>query len=1463
MTEKAKSYGTYVRQRASKRSLVIDALSELSGIRDGQVVDNNAKKARMNNGKKKINANAAPEQPNSRKSSEIFDLAFVRFFIIEGAIVAVTYLEPINGLSLMDSVSEVGESSAQGALRNQAKLGQPKEAKKKTPAPKKKKEPLAAIGQPLPTASLQMEAPHVCLKCGAKKFQYKWLHFCCGNGSIKIASNDFPPELHRLFTSQDEDALHFRQYVRMYNSLFAFCSLGGDYNAKTEKGIYVFLLHGQIYHNLPDLLPGNEKPKYLQLYFYDARFEAVTRSKVFLEVRRDIVDILMRVTSINPYARFFRSLRDLTVTHSTQIVISQSTVLDQRVYNAPSTDEVAAIWPDSMSSSEYSGPHIIVSGKSTRKHRICHYYGCYDPLQYPLLFPYGDCGWTQGLRKTYKSTQKKALMDVSPVSSCVVHSEDSLLEQEANRSADCSGTSNRHISAREYYAYKLQIRPGNMLLLGGRCFQQYIVDMYVKIENTRLDFFRRNQQTIRVDMYQGILDTVDDGEKSANNIGRRVILPPSFIGGPRDMKKRYLNAMALVQRFGKPDLFVTMTCNANWPEITAELADTETAADRPDVVARVFRSKLIALKKQITEEQVFGKLTGPADYDTFVSAEIPSTDSPQLRKIILKHMMHGPCGSLNPKCGCMKKKVKDEFACKYNYPKSYVEETTTNEDSYPLYRRRNTGEHVRIHGANLDNRWVIPYNPYLSLLFDCHLNVEVCSTIQAVKYLYEYVYKGHDRVSFNVAGEGNEGVDEIENFQAGRWVSPCEAAWRIFGFDLFEMTPSVMLLPVHIKNASLPRGTGLTYTGMITEYRWDSSNKEWIKRSYKKNNVGRMAFVVPSEGERFFLHLLLGKVKSPISFDHLKTVCGVLYSTFQEAAIKLGLFQEDNAITACLEEAAEAQMPSEMRQLFATLLIFCQPSNPNALWLRFYSSLSEDFKHKYPDCPSKVKSLTVKELKSSLEAMGKTLEYFELGHLVEEAQDGMRVTRDIADALEAPIPPECLDCRDKLNAAQAAAFNSIMCYIQDGKPGCFFVDGPGGTGKTFLYNVLYAEVRLAGKIVLPTATSGIAASNIPSGRTTHSRFKIPLDSEISLACDVPKQGSLAALIKEVVLIIWDEASMARRENIESLDLLLRDLCYPDQPFGGKVIVFVGDFRQVLPILPRRTQKEAVGLVESAYVQIPQHIIRYYAMNDDPVSELAATIFPEISVPGFDSNIFNERAILTPMNEDVDTINEYMIKLFPGTSTVYESYDSILDDSCTLYPTEFLNTLCPGGMSPQQLELKIGSPVILMRNLAPSKGMCNGTRLICRRFLPNSIICEIVLGHYKGTLYFVPRVNLRPSSSCKYPFQFERKQFPLKLSFAMTINKSQGQTLSQVLIYLPQPCFSHGQLYVALSRAKKSDNVTVYTPQPPATCTGSSVKNIVSYDVLRLANIITCEVWFIYEHNLLAEAIAFHKLAYNI
>ncbi|XP_021732988.1 uncharacterized protein LOC110699780 [Chenopodium quinoa] len=1002
--------------------------------------------------------------------------------------------------------------------------------------------PLAIIGENLPVGPLVLESASCCLYCNAKKFMYETSSSCCCGGQVVVAANQFPDKLCRLYLSEEEDAKHFKQYSRMSNNLFAYSSIRGKTESTTFKGIYLFKMHGQVYHSVPDLLPNDGSPKFLQLYFYDGQHEVQNRVNCFPEVREDIIRILMKITEMNPYARFFRSLREIEIDEDTQIVLSQNPVLDQRVYNAPVSDEVAAVWPDGASSSQISTPHIIVHGKSAQTHRICHYYGCYDPLQYLLLFPFGECGWTQNLKKRNVGGKNHTQQVPDPIHSCTVHTVQNFLDEEESRTVKHRTRADKYISPREYYAYVLQMRPSNMLLRSGRCFQQFVVDMYVKIENSRLDYLRNNQDIIRADLYQGIHDSVTDGETDASKVGHLVVLPPSFIGCLRDLKRRYLNAMALVQRYGKPDLFITMTCNANWPEIKCELQPGEKAQDRPDIVARIFCAKLL--------------IRGPSEYDKFVCAEIPSFYNPRLRKVVLTHMMHGPCGKLNPKCPCMRMDGK-KMICKNGYPKDYNSEAANNKDGYPVYRRRPTG---------------------------------------------------HDRISFKISATNEKKFDEIEQFQSSRWVSPCEGIWRIFGFDLFENFPPVMPLPVHLPNmqsiavrpfenfrrvvrdpkrartplteyfavnASVDGGVNLLYSDFPEHYTWNSNVKEWKDRKNALTVVGRISFVLPAEGERYYLRLLLLNVRNSTSFTDLCTVDNYVCATFQETAKRLGLLEDDDAASICLTEAAEIQLPCALRRLFATILIFCQPSDPASLWEKYYASLSEDYRYQFKDCPGKAKQLTVSLLEQHLESMGKSLKTFGLDHLGYNVSDEFRKTRVITDALNIPIPEEYINSRSRLNEAQLNAYDVIMNHVKEGKGGAFFIDGPGDTGKTFLYNSLYAEIRMMNKILLPTASSGIAASNLPSGRTTHSRFKIPVDHESCFTCDVPKQGSLAQLLKETALIIWDEASMANKANLQALDLLLQDICENTTLFGGKLIIFGGDFRQVLPVVPQKSLRHAV------------------------------------------------------------------------------------------------------------------------------------------------------------------------------------------------------------------------------------------------------------------------------------------------
>lgn len=179
---------------------------------------------------------------------------------------------------------------------------------------------------------------------------------------------------------------------------------------------------------------------------------------------------------------------------------------------------------------------------------------------------------------------------------------------------------------------------------------------------------------------------------------------------------------------------------------------------------------------------------------------------------------------------------------------------------------------------------------------------------------------------------------------------------------------------------------------------------------------------------------------------------------------------------------------------------------------------------------------------------------------------------------------------ENLNEKQRIAFNEIIERVNCKKSGAFFIDGPGGTGKTFLYRALLAKIRSQGDIALATATSGIAASLLPGGRTAHSRFKIPLDLAEGSTCRISKRCSLATLIKSSNLIIWDEAPMAKRSAVEALDDLLRDLMDSTEIFGGKVVVLGGDFRQTLQVLRKGTRPEKISPYKLSAMTTPFLVI---------------------------------------------------------------------------------------------------------------------------------------------------------------------------------------------------------------------------------------------------------------------------------
>ncbi|XP_024993067.1 ATP-dependent DNA helicase PIF1-like [Cynara cardunculus var. scolymus] len=432
-----------------------------------------------------------------------------------------------------------------------------------------------------------------------------------------------------------------------------------------------------------------------------------------------------------------------------------------------------------------------------------------------------------------------------------------------------------------------------------------------------------------------------------------------------------------------------------------------------------------------------------------------------------------------------------------------------------------------------------------------------------------------------------------------------------------------------------------------------------------------------------------------------------------------------------------------------------------------------------------------------------------------------------------------------------------------------------GTGKTYLYKALLANIRSRGLIALATASSGVAANNMLEGRTAHSRFKISLNHDNNSMRNIKKQSGTAKLLRDAKIIIWDEASMAKRQTVEALDRTMQDITGVTLPFGGKIMVMGGDFRQVLPVVRRGTRAQIVDsslrmsplwssikkirltlnmrarsdpwfsdfllrvgdgdeeMMEESFIRIPDDMAIAYADKDKSKHDLIDAIFPSLQINEADSNYIVSRAILSTKNENVDEINDQLIDRFCGDEKVYYSFDEAEDDINNFYPMEFLNSLTVRGLPPHYLRLKIGCPIMLLRNIDPSNGLCNGTRLISRGFQHNVIDAEIAVGQHAGKRVFLPIIPLCPFEDNMFPFKLKKKQFPVRLSFSMTINKAQGQTIPNVGVYLSESVFSHGQLYVALSRGTSRENTKVLVKSAKNfNRDGVYTSNVVYQEVLR-------------------------------
>lgn len=525
-------------------------------------------------------------------------------------------------------------------------------------------------------------------------------------------------------------------------------------------------------------------------------------------------------------------------------------------------------------------------------------------------------------------------------------------------------------------------------------------------------------------------------------------------------------------------------------------------------------------------------------------------------------------------------------------------------------------------------------------------------------------------------------------------------------------------------NTRDPAARSLLYKDVPKRYVWNSKMKMWQLRRYMGcKKVARMHGVSSHNVELFMLRRLLLTVPGATCWEDLRTVEGQLYPTFESAARARGMFNDDSDLYAAfLEIVASTVDDRSIRRQFVLFLVFCRPVQPAAFFTRFQLAL-------FP--PG-----------SNIDQI-----WEELANLASEFRitwEAFGVCPPVTVVGTIPLL-ECFDpvlsCEEadllwaSLNEEQRQVAEAFLLAIQEprGQSKVFMLQASGGCGKSFVANYVAARVRSHGVAAICVAASAQAAAVLKGGRTAHGQLRIPIECDNASYLDLTVNQKRE--IANAAALMWDEASMVSDTVADCVNRSFQDIMQCKLPFGGMPVLFIGDWRQLLPVTPRSSSEhhtlqrcswwqhvQVLRLFHNWRCQNP----RWMNLLDDvgmgriekveidvaavrnTVDEIVAHVWDDAA-----SCPTTPKAILTLTLDDAAAVNRKIISMLPGDVIVATCWDTYLDcKEPDLYPEEFVQSLQISGVPPGQLDLKIGARYIIMRNMDQRNGLVNGAQILC-------------------------------------------------------------------------------------------------------------------------------------------------------